>query len=71
MQRQAARFVMNSFSTYAIELTQMLTNLNWLTLAECMTRESYNDKIIHNSSQFLLDIYPYPRHMICAIEAKI
>jgi len=33
-QRQAARYAMNNFSTYA-SVTQMLTNLNWPTLAKC------------------------------------
>jgi len=33
-QGQAARFVMNNFSTYA-SVTQMLTNFNWRTLAKC------------------------------------
>ena len=31
-QRQTARFVMNNFSPYA-SVTQMLTSLNWPTLA--------------------------------------
>ena len=37
-QRQAARFVLNIFSTYASVL-QMLTNLNWPTLAHCRAQQ--------------------------------
>ena len=33
-QRQAARFVTSNYSRYA-SVTQMLTNLNWPTLARC------------------------------------
>ena len=37
-QRQTARFVMNNFSSYA-SVTQMLTSLNWRTLAQCRLQE--------------------------------
>jgi len=37
-QRQAARFVLNNFSTYA-SVSQMLTNLNWLTIAHCRAQQ--------------------------------
>ena len=48
-QRQAARFVMNNFSSYT-SVTQMLTSLNWPTLAQCRQQERYITmfKIIHN-----------------------
>ena len=40
-QRQAARFVLNNFSTYASVL-QMLTNLNWSILAHCRAKSNYD-----------------------------
>ena len=48
-QIQAARFVMNNFSSYA-SVTQMLTSLNWPTLAQCRQQERaiMMLKIIHN-----------------------
>ena len=48
-QRQAARFVMNNFSSYA-SVTQMLTSLNWPTLAQCRQQERaiMLFKIFHN-----------------------
>ena len=48
-QRQAARFVMNNFSSY-VSVTQMLTSLNWPTLAQCrqQKRTIMTFKIIHN-----------------------
>ena len=52
-QRQAARFVMNNFSHYA-SVTQMLTNLNWPTLAEC--REEQKAIMIFKITNHLIDI---------------
>ena len=48
-QRQAAKFVMNNFSSYA-SVTQMLTSLNLPTLAQCRRQERaiMLFKIIHN-----------------------
>ena len=52
-QRQAARFVLNNFSTYASVL-QMLTNLNWSTLAHC--RAEQKAVIMLKIINYLIDI---------------
>ena len=52
-QKQAARFVMNNFSHY-VSVTQMLTNLKWLTLAEC--REEQKAIMMFKITNHLNDI---------------
>ena len=52
-QRQAARFAMNNFSSYA-SVTQMLTNLNWLILTEC--REEQKATMTFKITNHLIDI---------------
>ena len=53
-QRQATRFVMNNFSSYA-SVAQMLTNLNWPTIVEC--REEQKAVIMFNkTTDHLIDI---------------
>ena len=60
-QRQAARFVMNNFSSYA-SVTQMLTSLNWSTLAQCRRQERaiMLFKIIHNLVDIPANTYLTP-----------
>ena len=60
-QRQAARFVMNNFSSYA-SVTQMLTSLNWPTLAQCRQQERaiMLFKIIHNLVDIPANCYLTP-----------
>ena len=60
-QRQAARFVMNNFSSYA-NVTQMLTSLNWPTLAQCRQQERaiMMFKIIHNLVDIPVNSYLTP-----------
>ena len=60
-QRQAARFVMNNFSPYA-SVTQMLTSLNWPTLAQCRQQERaiMLFKIIHNLVDIPVNSYLTP-----------
>ena len=63
-QRQAARFVMNNFSSYA-SVTQMLTSLNWPTLAQCRQQERaiMMLKIIHNLVDIPVNSYLTPAPM--------
>ena len=57
----SARFVMNNFSSYA-SITQMLTSLNWPTLAQCRQQERaiMMFKIIHNLVDIPVNSYFTP-----------
>jgi len=63
-QRQAARFVMNNYSSYA-SVTQMLNTLNWPTLAKCRQQERaiMMFKIIHNLVDIPANYYLTPLPM--------
>ena len=62
-QGQAARFVINNFSSYA-SVTQMLTSLNWPTLAQCrQERAIMMFKIIHNLVDIPVNSYLTPAPM--------
>ena len=71
-QRQAARFVMNNFSSYT-SVTQMLTSLNWPTLAQCRQQERaiMMFKIIHNLVDIPANSYLTPVPMTLILEAII
>ena len=56
-QRQAARFVFNNYSTYA-SVSQMLTNLNWPSLAHC--RQEQKAVMIFKIVNRLIDIPASP-----------
>jgi len=66
--RQAARFVMNDFSTYA-SVTQMLTDLNWPTLAKCRKEQKavMIFKIVNGLVDTPANAYLSPVSMLCDI----
>jgi len=67
-QRQAARFALNNFSTYA-SVSQMLTTINWPTLAHCITEQKA--VMTFKIANHLIDIPCHLLQLFIILEATI